>query len=109
MATDQDDGEREDGEEEHPGERGRLACVISARGAHQELGLDELCARCHDELARAIPKLGEPLWSRAIAEKREPSNNARDNLRSLALCFAAVQSAESHQPVTPGTVRRMPE
>jgi squalene-associated FAD-dependent desaturase len=52
------------------GERGRLACVISARGAHQDLGLDELCERCHDELARAIPKLGKPLWSRAIAEKR---------------------------------------
>jgi squalene-associated FAD-dependent desaturase len=52
------------------GERGRLACVISARGPHQELGLDELCARCHEELAQAIPKLGKPLWSRAIAEKR---------------------------------------
>jgi len=52
------------------GERGRLACVISAQGAHQELSLDELCERCHDELARAIPKLGKPLWSRAIAEKR---------------------------------------
>jgi squalene-associated FAD-dependent desaturase len=52
------------------GERGRLACVISARGAHQELSLDELCERCHDELARAIPRLGKPLWSRAIAEKR---------------------------------------
>jgi hydroxysqualene dehydroxylase len=52
------------------GERGRLACVISAEGAHQELGLDELCERCHEELARAMPKLGRPLWSRAIAEKR---------------------------------------
>jgi len=52
------------------GERGRLACVISACGPHQQLGLEELCARCHDELAQAIPKLGKPLWSRAIAEKR---------------------------------------
>jgi len=52
------------------GERGRLACVISAQGAHQDIGLDELCARCHAELAQAIPGLGEPLWSRAIAEKR---------------------------------------
>ena len=52
------------------GERGRLACVISAQGPHQDMSLDELCERCHDELARAIPKLGKPLWSRAIAEKR---------------------------------------
>jgi uncharacterized protein with NAD-binding domain and iron-sulfur cluster len=34
------------------------------------MSLDELCERCHDELARAIPRLGKPLWSRAIAEKR---------------------------------------
>jgi hydroxysqualene dehydroxylase len=52
------------------GERGRLACVISAQGAHQELSLEELCERCHAELAQAIPGLGKPLWSRAIAEKR---------------------------------------
>ena len=29
----------------------------------------------------------------AIEENREPENGARENLRSLALCFAAVQSA----------------
>lgn len=45
----------------------------------------------------------------AIAEKRQPEHNARGNLRSLALCFAAVQSAETNQPVVPGSVRRMPE
>jgi squalene-associated FAD-dependent desaturase len=52
------------------GEHGRLACVISAQGEHQALSLDELCARCHRELAQAIAGLGTPLWSRAIAEKR---------------------------------------
>jgi hydroxysqualene dehydroxylase len=52
------------------GERGRLACVISAQGAHQEMSLETLCERCHDELAQAMPTLGQPLWSRAIAEKR---------------------------------------
>lgn len=45
---------------------------------------------------------------KAIAENRQPSHSARENLRSLALCFAAVESAETHQPVTPGTVRKMP-
>jgi hydroxysqualene dehydroxylase len=52
------------------GERGRLACVISAQGDHQQMTLDEVCEACHRELGRAFPKLGTPLWSRAIAEKR---------------------------------------
>ncbi len=43
----------------------------------------------------------------AIEEHREPSNSARNNLHSLALCFAAVASAERNQPVVPGTVRTM--
>jgi predicted dehydrogenase len=45
----------------------------------------------------------------AIEERREPGNSARNNLRSLGLCFAAAASAERHEPVVPGTVRRMPE
>ena len=52
------------------GEKGRFACVISAQGDHQQMTLDELCERCHRELSQAIPGLGQPLWSRAIAEKR---------------------------------------
>ncbi len=44
----------------------------------------------------------------AIAEKREPTNSARNNLSSLALCFAAVASAERSEPVKPGSVRTMP-
>jgi predicted dehydrogenase len=43
----------------------------------------------------------------AIEEGRAPVNNARDNLRSLALSFAAVASAEEGKPVTPGAVRRL--
>ena len=43
----------------------------------------------------------------AIEEDREPLNSARDNLKSLALCFAAVASAERHEPVVPGTVNTM--
>jgi predicted dehydrogenase len=42
----------------------------------------------------------------AIEEKREPSNGARENLRSLALAFAAIASAERKEPVIPGTVRK---
>ncbi len=35
----------------------------------------------------------------AIEENREPMHSARANLRSLALCFAAMESAETGQPV----------
>jgi len=52
------------------GEKGRLACVISAQGDHQQLSLDEVAAACHSELARAMPGLPTPQWSRVIAEKR---------------------------------------
>jgi predicted dehydrogenase len=44
----------------------------------------------------------------AIEEGREPTHNARNNLNSLALCFAAVASAERGEPVVPGTVRKLP-
>jgi predicted dehydrogenase len=44
----------------------------------------------------------------AIEEGREPCNSARDNLRSLELCFAAVASAERHEVVVPGSVRVLP-
>jgi squalene-associated FAD-dependent desaturase len=52
------------------GEKGRLACVISAQGDHQQLSLDEVAAACHRELAHAMPGLPAPQWSRVIAEKR---------------------------------------
>lgn len=41
----------------------------------------------------------------AIAENREPSNSAADNLRGLALCFAALRSADTGEPQVPGRVR----
>jgi hypothetical protein len=43
----------------------------------------------------------------AIEEDRAPLNNARDNLQSLALCFAAIASANANAPQTPGVVRRL--
>lgn len=44
----------------------------------------------------------------AIEENREPLNSARNNLQTLALCFAALHSADTNQPVRPGDVRRLP-
>ncbi len=52
------------------GEKGRLACVISAQGDHQQMTLEELADTCHRELARVIAGLPAPVWSRIIAEKR---------------------------------------
>ena len=43
----------------------------------------------------------------AIEADREPINSAADNLASLELCFAAIQSAETGQIVTPGEARRI--
>lgn len=51
--------------------------------------------------------MGELL--RAIEEDREPENSARNNLRSLELCFAAIASATDGQPKVPGAVRTLPE
>ncbi|MBK9313926.1 MAG: Gfo/Idh/MocA family oxidoreductase [Acidobacteria bacterium] len=45
----------------------------------------------------------------AIEDNREPVNNARDNLESLALCFAAIASAEEKRTVIPGQIRRLPD
>jgi hydroxysqualene dehydroxylase len=52
------------------GERGLLACVISAQGDHQQMTQEELAATCHAELKAAIRELPDPQWSRVIAEKR---------------------------------------
>jgi len=52
------------------GEKGRLACVISAQGDHQQMTQDEVAEMCHRELHRALPGLPAPQWSRVIAEKR---------------------------------------
>ena len=45
----------------------------------------------------------------AIEAGRAPTHSARNNLKSLALCFAAVASAESGKPVAPGSVKSLAE
>ncbi|MGF1483500.1 MAG: Gfo/Idh/MocA family protein [Opitutales bacterium] len=42
----------------------------------------------------------------AIEEDREPMNSARNNLQSLAVCFAAMGSADAGRPLQPGEVRQ---
>jgi predicted dehydrogenase len=43
----------------------------------------------------------------AIEENREPSNSAENNLKSLALCFAALESANQHKPMVPGEITKV--
>jgi predicted NAD/FAD-binding protein len=52
------------------GEKGRLACVISAQGDHQQLSQDELAETCHRELSQNGLVNENPAWTRVIAEKR---------------------------------------
>jgi len=52
------------------GERGLIACVISAQGDHQQMTQEELAATCHRELKAAVRGLPDPDWTRVIAEKR---------------------------------------
>jgi predicted dehydrogenase len=42
----------------------------------------------------------------AIEDERQPLHNARDNLRSLALCFAAIHSSKTGRPYAPFEVTR---
>lgn len=44
----------------------------------------------------------------AIEQEREPAHGARDNLRGLALAFAACESSRTGNPCVPGAVRRLP-
>lgn len=44
----------------------------------------------------------------AIEEQRQPSHSARNNLDSLAICFAAVESADRSKPIEPGRIQRLP-
>jgi squalene-associated FAD-dependent desaturase len=87
------------------GEKGRLACVISAQGDHQQLTLDELAERCHRELADLVPRLPAPLWSRVIAEKRAtiacvPGLKAPSQRTALPGVFLAGDYTEPDYPPT---------
>ena len=86
------------------GERGRLACVISAQGDHQQLSLDELCERCHYELSAAIPGLGKPLWFQAIAEKRATITCSPGLERPPATAHGVFLAGDYTDPVYPPTL-----
>lgn len=43
----------------------------------------------------------------AIEENREPTNSAENNLKSLELCFAALESADQNKVLVPGEVTKL--
>jgi squalene-associated FAD-dependent desaturase len=93
------------------GEKGRLACVISAQGDHQQMTLDEIAERCHRELAAALPGIGVPQWSRVIAEKRatitcSPGIKQRAALPAIAgVSFAGDYTDPEYPPTLEAAVR----
>lgn len=95
--------------------------IGGSQGAIISVGpnLQEQVVTLHTAAGSASPQL-EGTWFRegfqgamaellcAIEQNREPLNNARDNLRSLALSFAAIASATSGQPQVPGEAQQLP-
>ncbi len=100
-----------------PGQEDRTV-VCGTRGTLRSHGpsLSEQTVTLHTAEGRATPVL-EGTWFTsgfqgamgellcAIEEGREPVNGARENLASLALCFAAMASADRGVPVVPGEAR----
>jgi predicted dehydrogenase len=94
--------------------------VAGSKGTLTSQGpnLSEQSVTLYTEAGRATPKLKGSWFPGgmhgtmaellcAIEEKREPGNGARANLKSLALAFAAMASADAGQPKRPGEVRKM--
>jgi len=52
------------------GQPGLISAVISAHGRHEAMDQEALAAAIHAEVARILPGIGAPRWSRVIAEKR---------------------------------------
>jgi predicted NAD/FAD-dependent oxidoreductase len=87
------------------GQGGLIGVVISAGGAHQGMGHDELARAVHAELAENFPGLGEPRWHRVIAEKRAtfsctPGLLRPDNATPVAGLFLAGDYTASAYPAT---------
>ena len=87
------------------GQDGLIGVVISASGAHQELGHDDLARAVHAELTAAFPGLGEPQWHQVIAEKRgtfacTPGLLRPDNATPVAGLYLAGDYTASDYPAT---------
>ena len=86
------------------GEKGRLACVISAQGDHQQMSQDEVANRCDQELRSALPGLPPPLWSRVIAEKRATISCTPGLQRPDVKCNGVILAGDYTDPEYPPTL-----
>ena len=90
------------------GEKGRLACVISAQGDHQQMSMDEVAGRCHQELKTALG-LPAPQWSRVIAEKRATITCAvglkRPSIETSGVFLAGDYTDPEYPPTLEAAVR----
>jgi len=91
------------------GETGRLACVISAQGDHQQLDQDELAQRCHHELKKENLAGEDPLWMRVIAEKRATVtcrvNLTRPDIEAGGIILAGDYTDPEYPPTLEAAVR----
>lgn len=94
------------------GTKGSLYSVGKDLGS-QRLTLTTENGQAHPDLAGTwfndgfAGTMGELL--QAVEQQREPENGASENLRSLALTFAAIESAHTGRPTDIGNVRRLPQ
>jgi len=90
------------------GEKGRLACVISAQGDHQQMSMDEIAGRCHQELKMALG-LPAPQWSRVIAEKRATITSSvglkRPSIETSGVFLAGDYTDPEYPPTLEAAVR----
>jgi squalene-associated FAD-dependent desaturase len=86
------------------GERGRLACVISAQGDHQQMTQQALADRCHTELVGCVKGLPAPRWSRVIAEKRATITCAAGIQPAPAEAYGTVLAGDYTDPEYPPTL-----
>jgi squalene-associated FAD-dependent desaturase len=87
------------------GEKGRIACVISAQGDHQQLSSEELAQACHRELVEALGPMPDPDWSQVIAEKRAtiacaPGLSRPSQITSIPGVFLAGDYTDPDYPPT---------
>jgi len=93
------------------GPRGLIAAVVSARGEHEELVHGEFAQAAHSEIARIVPGLPAPRWSRVIAERRAtfscvPNLARPGNATGVAQLYLAGDYTASDYPATlEGAVR----
>ena len=93
------------------GQPGLISAVISAHGRHETLDHDALAAAIHAEVARIVPGLPAPRWSRIITEKRAtfactPALSRPPTVTPLAGLHLAGDYVAGDYPATlEGTVR----